>query len=361
MPVNQKRVYLVKNDYIIDFSDPILITGAAGFIGRRVVETLLRYGFINLRCLVRPSSDLRALDEATYGFNKAKIQIVKGNLLSPDDCKRATQEVSVIFHLAAGVEKSFPGCFMNSVVATRNLLDSILQNGDIKRFLNVSSLAVYSNNDVGRRGLLDETSEVEKQPELRHEAYSYGKIKQDELLLEYSSKHNIPFVIVRPGEVYGPGKRKIPGRVGIDTFSVFLHLGGPNPIPLTYVDNCAEAIVLAGIKKGVNGETFNIVDDDLPASREFLRMYKRYAQPFVSIYMPYKFFYFFCYLWEKYSVWSHGQLPPAFNRKRCVAHWKPTNYSNRKIKDLLDWKPEVPLVEGLNRYFDYMKATGEDN
>src|SRR5438874_10347596 len=48
-----------------------------------------------------------------------------------------------------------------------------------------------------------------------------------------------------------------------------------NTIPLTYVDNCADAIVLAGLKPGVDGEVFNVVDDDLPSSRRFLRLYKQ--------------------------------------------------------------------------------------
>jgi nucleoside-diphosphate-sugar epimerase len=117
---------------------------------------------------------------------------------------------------------------------------------------------------------------------------------------------------------------------------------------------------LPGIRQGVDGEVFNIVDDDLPTSREFLRMYKKYVEKFPSIYLPYKMFHLFCYLWEKYSVWSQGQLPPAFNRKRCAAHWKPTRYTNQKVKEMLGWKPTVPIHEGLNRYFDYMKAEGED-
>ena len=80
---------------------------------------------------------------------------------------------------------------------------------------------------------------------------------------------------IRPGAVYGPGKAEIPGRVGRDLSGLFLHMGGRNLIPFTYVDNCAEAIVLAGLVKGVDGEVFNVVDDDLPTSRKFLRMYKQ--------------------------------------------------------------------------------------
>lgn len=52
-------------------------------------------------------------------------------------------------------------------------------------------------------------------------------------------------------------------------------MGGGNAVPLTYVDNCAEAIVLAGIRAKVEGETCKVVVDDLPTGREFLRLYQR--------------------------------------------------------------------------------------
>jgi len=343
------------DDNLINYSDLVLITGSNGFIGSRVVETLFGYGFRNLRCFVRQSANLSNLNKIISSYDEANIELIKGNLLSADDCKKATQGAKVIFHLAAGIEKSFPGCFLNSVVSTRNLLDSTIQNKKLKRFLNVSSFAVYSGAKIKRGGLLDEKSELESRAHLRFEAYTYGKVKQDELLLEYNKKYNIPFVIVRPGIVYGPGKKYILGRVGIDTFGIFLHLGGSNIFPLSYVENCADAIVLAGIKKGVDSHIFNIVDDDLPTCREFLKMYKKNVLNFKSIYIPYRVFYLFCYFWEKYSQWSEGQLPPAFNRIRCDAHWKGHVYSNQKLKTLLGWRPKITFDEASKRYFEYLK------
>jgi nucleoside-diphosphate-sugar epimerase len=350
-----------ESDYITKLDEKILITGSGGFIGSKLVATLLEYGFTNLWCFVRPSTNLRALNENVDALHGGRIRIFEGNLISFEDCKRATEGASVIFHLAAVAEKTFPGCYINSVITTKNLLESVRENGHLKRFVNVSSIVVYSDKEIGSCKLLDEKIGMEKEPSLRFEAYTYGKVKQDELVLEYAKKFDIPYVIVRPGDVYGPGKRKISGRVGIDTFGIFLHLGGQNQIPLTYVDNCAEAIVMVGIKKGVDGEIFNIVDDNLPTSKTFLKMYKREVNYFKSIYIPYRLLYFLCYLWEKYSVWSRGQLPPAFNRKRCVANWKGIGYSNRKIKEMLGWKPRVDLEEGLARYFAYMREGGEDN
>jgi nucleoside-diphosphate-sugar epimerase len=362
--VRDKKIHeLCMNPYdlIINFDDPILVTGSNGFIGTRVVETLLEYGFNNLRCFVRPSSNMATLNKVRKSYNRANIEILRGNLLSRDDCIKASKDVFVIIHLAAGIGKSFPGCFLNSVVSTRNLLDSTLKDNSLKRFVNVSSFAVYSNMRMKRGALLDETCEVESQPEKRGEAYCYGKVKQDEMVLEYNMKYNIPYVIMRPGAVYGPGK-ELTGRVGIGTFGIFLHLGGSNKIPLTYVDNCADALVLAGIKKNVDGEIFNIVDDNLPTSRKFLMMYKKNVGYFKSIYIPYRMFYFLCFLWEKYSDWSEGQLPPYFNRKMCSANWKGNQYSNKKLKKLLEWKPKASFDEASKRYFEQFKKTeGSDD
>lgn len=197
---------------------------------------------------------------------------------------------------------------------------------------------------------MDESYPMEAQPQERNDAYCFAKVAQDELVAEYGDRGRLPFVIVRPGYVYG-GSEPITARVGIGTFGLFLHLGGGNRLPLTYVENCAEAIVLAGLTPGVEGETFNVVDDDLPSSREFLRLYKRNVRQFHSVYVPHTLSYLLCGLWERYSTWSHGQLPPVFNRRTWHAHWGPTRYSNAKLKTRVGWSPRVPTAEGLRRYF----------
>lgn len=341
-----------RDAYIIGPNDPVLVTGASGFIGPAVVENLLQRGFGRIRVLVKPSSDVSRLETILRRHqDSAEVQVIRGNLLSREDCSMATDGVAVIFHLAMGSDKSFAGAFMNTVVTTRNLLDSSLRCTRLRRFVNVSSFAVYANKGNPRRKWLDESAPVEKHAERYGDAYSFAKIKQDELVAEYGRQFGIPHVIVRPGSVFGPGKKAITGRVGIDSFGIFLHLGGSNRIPFTYIDNCADAIVLAGLKPGVEGEIFNIVDDDLPTSRQFLHQYKRNIKSFPSIYVPHFISYALCSLWEKYSNWSEGQLPNAFNRRRWHAEWKSTRYSNQKLKDRLGWRPTVPMNEGLIRYF----------
>jgi nucleoside-diphosphate-sugar epimerase len=342
-----------RDAFIIGRDDLVLVTGATGFIGSRLVECLLDSGFRNLRCFARHSSEVARVEALSGRRCDARVEVVKGNLLSREDCAAATKDVAIIFHLATGRDsKSFPDAFMNSVVATRNLLEASVQQRRLRRFVNVSSLAVYTNTQKSRWRLLDESCPVEKHPELRGDAYCFAKIKQDEIVIEYGKRFGIPHVILRPGYVYGPGKRAITGRVGLGTFGLFLHLGGSNTIPFTYVDNCAEAIALTGLKKGVDGDVFNIVDDDLPSSRQFLRLYKKNVRHFRSLYVPHALSYALCYLWEQYSSWSGGQLPPVFNRSTWHASWKKTRYSNEKLKTLVGWTPKVPSSEGFRRYFE---------
>src|SRR5262249_16559463 len=110
---------------IIGVSDLVLVTGSTGFLGARVVPRLLNRGFRNIRCFTRRSSGLDGFDVMVGGHQTAGVDVIRGNLLSRDDCIKATKDVAVIYHLAAGTgEKSFPDAFMNSVLTTRNLLDA---------------------------------------------------------------------------------------------------------------------------------------------------------------------------------------------------------------------------------------------
>ena len=80
----------LNSDYIASRNERILVTGSSGFIGSKVVETLLDYGFTNICCFVRPSSQLDRLEKALSQFDAGEnVEIVSGDLLSPTDCRKA--------------------------------------------------------------------------------------------------------------------------------------------------------------------------------------------------------------------------------------------------------------------------------
>jgi nucleoside-diphosphate-sugar epimerase len=350
--------------FIISRSDSVLVTGANGFIGAKVVQTLLEYGFNNIKCLVRSSGNLTLLKKA-ISINPAKVELITGDLLSPEDCNMAIKDSRLVYHLAAVMRDTvFESSHLNNVQTTINLLNGIFQHDSVRRFVNVSSFVVYSNMNLHRGALLDETCEREPDPVGRGDAYCNSKILQEDWVVNKCKQHGLSHVIVRPAIVYGPDHEGIHRMVGrskdFGPFRVFMHLGGSNILPLSYVDNCAEAIVLAGLKSGVDGEVFNVVDDDLITSREFISQYKRNVKKILSINLSFKSFYIFSCCWEVCFNKINPRLSKKFNRKKASHYYKGNQYSNAKLKKLLGWEPKVARSEALNRYFEYQKLFGND-
>ena len=93
-----------------------------------------------------------------------------------------------------------------------------------------------------------------------------------------------------PGErrcAFCAERQSVLPRQFVHSFELHRAVGGSNAIPLTYVDNCAEAIVLGGLKAGVDGETFNVLDDELLTGKQFLKEFKKRVKPFHSVSIPY--------------------------------------------------------------------------
>jgi len=199
----------MKNDYIINNDEIVLVTGANGFIGKRVVNSLLEMGFTYVRCFDKSPGILSTVEKFKKSYKETKIEAVVGDLLNETDCRTATKGVSIIYHLATGMGRSFKEAYTNSVENTKNLLDSTLNNQKLKRILTVSSFAVYSNKKLKRGGLLDESCELEPEPELSGEPYCYGKVKLEEFLREYGEKYGVKSVIVRLQLIQPSG---LPGR-----------------------------------------------------------------------------------------------------------------------------------------------------
>jgi len=103
--------------FIVSRHDVILITGASGFIGARVVRDLLDRGFCNRRCFARRSGRVERLETLLDSPDNPRIDVVTGNLLSREECAAASRDAAVIFHLAADRgEKCSSNAFINSGV-----------------------------------------------------------------------------------------------------------------------------------------------------------------------------------------------------------------------------------------------------
>ena len=116
--------------------------------------------------------------------------------------------------------------------------------------------------------MLNETTPLESRPEKR-DLYAQCKLRQEQLFWEYHRQKGVPLTVLRPGVIYGPRGSALSSRIGLRMPGVFLFFGGDNLLPLSYVENCAEAIVLAGRTRPATGEIYNVLDDELMSCREF--------------------------------------------------------------------------------------------
>ena len=168
--------------------------------------------------------------------------------------------------------------------------------------------------------------------------------------MDYGKRYGVPFVIVRPGSVFGPGKAAITGRVGVGTFGIFPAPGriGPDTVHLhRQLRRCdrpgwvEEGCRRRGVQcRGRQSPLEPAVSAHVSPACRTVSFDLRTPWPELPL----------CWLWEKYSDWSEGQLPPVFNRARWHAEWKRTRYSNEKLKTRLGWTPRVPMSEGMERY-----------
>jgi nucleoside-diphosphate-sugar epimerase len=209
---------------------------------------------------------------------------------------------------------------------------------------------------MNRGDLVDESTPLEVHPEKR-DLYAHVKLRQELLFRERCERDRFELVILRPGVIYGPGGSAFSSRVGLNLFGVFLALGGKNALPLSYVDNCADAIVLAGRSplSGANPEVYNLVDDDLPTCRAYLAAYKKQVKPIRSLPVPFPVLAVAARALDVYDRWSNGQLPAIFTPYKVASTWGGNRFENAKIKGL-GWLQQVPTQEGLRRTFEWLRA-----
>jgi nucleoside-diphosphate-sugar epimerase len=333
----------------------VLVTGANGFLGVAVVERLLARGKPGIRCLVRAGSNRRRLDAVLARYPGADVEIVSGGLSTPAAAAKLVEAAPLVLHLAASLSGPAADIFLGTVVASKHLLMAIASSPRKPRVLLVSSFGVYGVADRPRGELVDETTPLEAHPE-RRDNYSHAKLRQEQLFFEYRARHDLALCVLRPGAIYGPGGGAFSGRVGIALPGVFLFLGRGNLLPLSYVDNCAEAICVAAERARFDGDVYNVHDDDLITCDEYLRRYRAAVGPIRVVRSPYFATMLLSRTVEWYHRHSRGQLPPIFTPYKTRTTWKGNRFSNARIR-ALGFSPVISTEEGLRRTFEYLRET----
>jgi nucleoside-diphosphate-sugar epimerase len=228
------------------------VTGGTGFIGGALVDRLLREG-VSVRVLARPSPRADALA-------KRGAEITQGDLSSAQALDEAVRGAEVVFHSAAMVEgagsqKEFEEANLGG---TQQVFEACIRQG-VPHVVYLSSIAVYGLAKKGER--IDELTPVDGSPEKR-DFYAQSKIKADEYATAIGLKTPLAVTILRPGVVYGPGRRLPVALLGFQDGKTSVVFGSRQlRFPISYIENLIDAIMLAA--KTVGGlRKYIVIDDD---------------------------------------------------------------------------------------------------
>lgn len=327
----------------------LLVTGASGFLGRHIVAQAVARGH-QVRAQVRPVSNIEGLGWEDH----PGVEIVRVDLRDKPALDALVEGCDAVVSNAACKAGDFYTQFAGTVMTTENLLAAMANTG-VKRLVAVSTFSVYGFLKMGDRDLLDENSPIDDDPIDRDE-YAQTKLVQEELAHGFVKEHGGKVTIIRPGVIYGRDNTWT-ARIGAELGeNRCLVVGGRTILPVTYVENCAEAIVLAMENDQAIGETYNIVDDDLPTHRQYLRALNRHREPKMkSLPMPWLVMRFIAALAlgvNKLFLGRQAKIPSILRPAALHARCKPATYTNKRIKDSIDWSPKIGLEESLKRSFD---------
>lgn len=179
-------------------STKVLVTGADGFIGSHLTEYLLEKGYkIKALSYYNSFNYWGWLDSLPKNPN---LEIITGDVRDPHFCKEITKDIDIIFHLAALIAIPYsyvaPDTYVDTnVKGTLNICQAAKENG-VKKVLVTSTSEVY--------GTAQYVPIDEKHPKQPQSPYSASKIGADAMALSFYNAFNLPVIIVRPFNTYGP-------------------------------------------------------------------------------------------------------------------------------------------------------------
>jgi 2-alkyl-3-oxoalkanoate reductase len=324
----------------------LLVTGASGFLGKYVVAEALRRGH-QVRAVVRPSTD----EKRIIWHDNSAVEIVRIDLRSKNGIVDALRGIDAVIHLAAAKEGDFYARFAGTVIATENLLDAMLE-ADVMRLVAISTFSVYDYQGTPAGEIINEDSKIEDNP-LERDGYAQTKLLQEELVRQFMDNHDSKVTIIRPGLIYGRDNLWSSLLGGQLTENLWLRIGAYATMPLTYIENCADAIISAVERDEAIGQTLNIVDDNLPTQRAYVKKLTKYKVSIPRL-IPVNWTVMRLVAW---ILWTFNQIvlkgqariPGIFIPRVLDARFKHFHFTNARAKQILNWQPKYSLDSSLER------------
>ncbi|MEM0117544.1 MAG: SDR family NAD(P)-dependent oxidoreductase [Conexivisphaerales archaeon] len=306
----------------------ILITGGAGFIGSHLADSLLRLG-----CKVTVLDNFDDFysgkeENVKHNLGNSKYRLIKADIRDQAAVDSACKGIDVIFHLAA--QAGIRYCNLDpvktnsvNVDGTINVLNSARKHG-VKKLVYASSSSVF--------GKIVKVPIDENHPTNPTSVYGASKLSAEKYCLAYFESYGLQVTCLRYFSVYGPRGR--PDQV-IHAFVKNI-LGGQSPIiygdgshsrDFTFVSDVVSATILSAMREESSGRVFNI----------------GYGKEYRIIDVA-----------EMILDALNSNKPPAF-KEGYQGDFPRTLCNNRKAQELLGWKAQVPLREGISYFIEWYK------
>jgi len=336
---DRERTQQLESRYVALPPADALVTGAAGFLGKALVAALRAKGQ-TVRVLVRrPVAAFR---------DDPGVQQVIGDLGDPRIVDHAVAGAGVAYHVGAAMRGGPRDFESGTVWGTRNVLDACRKHGTA-RLVYVSSMSVFDH--AGRRSgeVLTEDYRYEPHPQLRG-AYTQTKLTAEEMVSR-AIDSGLPAVILRPGQIFGPGAEQVTPNGTIALAGRWIAIGsGSQALPLVYRDDVVDALLLAAETPQALGRVFNLVDTDSVDRTTYLRRCKaKLGDKLKLMWMPQWVFLCLAIGVELLGKVLKRDVPLTRYRVRSL---RPlTNFDVAAARDVLGWTPRVGVKGGLDATF----------
>lgn len=327
----------------------LLVTGGTGFIGSHLAEEGRRRGaeVVVLGLTDRPEEQANVALLASQG-----VEVVPGSITDPDLCGRAIRGATHVFHLAVAMrEGGKRDEFFERVNldGTRHLLDAAVATG-VRRFVHCSTIGIFGHRAPG---ITREDSPL--QP---GNIYERTKVASERLVREVAGAAGLPFVILRPADVYGPRDQRLLKLFrGVRRGRFPLFGSGAGRRHMVYVDDVVGAFFQACERDEVLGQAPILAGPRPCTLRELIREVqtatgsRRYGirlplAPMLAVAGAVE------------DVSRALEVDPPIYRRRMDFFWSDSEFDTSLARRTLDWAPRVELPEGIRRTAEAYRRAG---
>ena len=326
----------------------ILITGGNELLGRHLATALLHRAD-NVRVLAGPTEDTRWLEDQG-------VVIYRGDVRSPETLTAPMNGAWAVLHLASmmGAWRPIEDYYAVNVTGTENVCRAVLAQG-VGRIVHVSSWKVYGmalGEPVSEQFLLRPFGEP----------YSITKAAGDLAVQRMIADDHLPAVIIRPGTFFGPGDQvnfgRIADRLRVGRGIIVGH--GDNALPLVYVADVVQGLLLALDRDHAVGQAYNITNDRPLTQQQLLDAvaYEIGASP-PRLHLPYQALYAAGSAAEKIATLTRSRHQPVLTRVGVMFFGMDNRQAIDKARRELGYQPTVDLRDGVRLAAEWYRTQSE--